>query len=178
MASCPSKPKHSLRRSPRIPGVSLLAEDGELIYVGKARNLKNRVRVISGKPQSAKTMAMVQQIATLKSPLPLPIPSVLLEYNLIKKHRPRYNVTLPRRKSFPYIYINTQDTFQQIRFYRARVSCRDAFLARIPAPLRPRYVAVAAKAVSPTRATIVTLQIARGLVCSIKSAMFPHVWDW
>lgn len=103
------------------PGVyRMLAEDGEIIYVGKARNLKNRVSsYFGGKPQGAKTMAMVQQVANVEVTVTASdTEALLLEYNLIKKHRPRYNVTLRDDKSFPYLHISTQQDFPRISFYR------------------------------------------------------------
>jgi excinuclease ABC subunit C len=103
------------------PGVyRMLAADGEIIYVGKARNLKNRVTsYFSGKPQSAKTMAMVVQIANVEVTVTASdTEALLLEYNLIKKHRPRYNVTLRDDKSFPYLHLSMQQDFPRISFYR------------------------------------------------------------
>ena len=123
------------------PGVyRMLADDGELIYVGKARNLKNRVSsYFSGKPQTAKTMAMVQQIANVEVTITASdTEALLLEYNLIKKHRPRYNVTLRDDKSFPYIYINTQDTFPQIRFYRGTRKLPGRFFGPYPSAAATR----------------------------------------
>jgi excinuclease ABC subunit C len=123
------------------PGVyRMLADDGELIYVGKARNLKSRVSsYFSGKPQTAKTMAMVQQIANVEVTITASdTEALLLEYNLIKKHRPRYNVTLRDDKSFPYIYINTQDTFPQIRFYRGTRKLPGRFFGPYPSAAATR----------------------------------------
>jgi len=103
------------------PGVyRMLGEDGEILYVGKARNLKNRVAsYFSGKPQSAKTMAMVQQIANVEVTVTASdTEALLLEYNLIKKHRPRYNVLLRDDKSFPYILITAGDTPPMIAKHR------------------------------------------------------------
>jgi excinuclease ABC subunit C len=122
------------------PGVyRMLAADGEIIYVGKARNLKNRVSSYFGKPQGAKTMAMVQQIANVEVTITASdTEALLLEYNLIKKHRPRYNVTLRDDKSFPYIYINTQDTFPQIRFYRGTRKLPGRFFGPYPSAAATR----------------------------------------
>jgi len=103
------------------PGVyRMLGDDGEILYVGKARNLKNRVSsYFSGKPQSAKTMAMVSQIANVEVTVTASdTEALLLEYNLIKKHRPRYNVLLRDDKSFPYLHVATQQEYPRISFYR------------------------------------------------------------
>ncbi|MBC7983650.1 MAG: excinuclease ABC subunit UvrC [Candidatus Obscuribacterales bacterium] len=123
------------------PGVyRMLGDDGELLYVGKARNLKNRVTsYFSGKPQSAKTMAMVQQIANVEVTVTASdTEALLLEYNLIKKHRPRYNVTLRDDKSFPYIYINTNDPFPRISFYRGSRKLPGRFFGPYPSAAATR----------------------------------------
>jgi excinuclease ABC subunit C len=117
------------------PGVyRMLGGDNEILYVGKARNLKNRVSsYFSGKPQSAKTMAMVQQIANVEVTVTASdTEALLLEYNLIKKHRPRYNVTLRDDKSFPYLHIATQQDFPRISFYRGTRKVPGKFFGPYP----------------------------------------------
>ena len=117
------------------PGVyRMLGEDGEILYVGKARNLKNRVSsYFIGKPQSAKTMAMVQQIANVEVTVTASdTEALLLEYNLIKKHRPRYNVTLRDDKSFPYLHLSTQQDFPRISFYRGARKLPGKFFGPYP----------------------------------------------
>jgi len=103
------------------PGVyRMLAADGEVLYVGKARNLKNRLTTyFVGKAQTAKTMAMVSQIVNVEVTVTASeTEALLLEYNLIKRHRPRYNVALRDDKSFPYLYISTDHDYPRISFYR------------------------------------------------------------
>lgn len=103
------------------PGVyRMLAADGEVLYVGKARNLRNRLTTyFVGKAQSAKTMAMVAQIASVEVTVAASeTEALLLEYNLIKRHKPRYNVALRDDKSFPYLYISTDHDYPRISFYR------------------------------------------------------------
>ncbi|MGE0113950.1 MAG: excinuclease ABC subunit UvrC [Steroidobacteraceae bacterium] len=102
------------------PGVyRMLDAEGRIIYVGKARNLKKRVAsYFSAKPQTAKTMAMVAQIASMEVTVTASeIEALLLECNLIKKHRPRYNVMLRDDKSFPYIHLSAHP-FPRLSFYR------------------------------------------------------------
>lgn len=102
------------------PGVyRMLDATGQVIYVGKARNLKKRVAsYFSSKPQAAKTMAMVAQIASVEVTVTASeIDALLLECNLIKKHRPRYNVMLRDDKSFPYIHLSAHE-FPRFSFYR------------------------------------------------------------
>jgi excinuclease ABC subunit C len=103
------------------PGVyRMIDAAGEILYVGKARNLRSRVgSYFSGKVHDAKTMAMVEQIARIEvTATASETEALLLEYNLIKRHRPRYNVVLRDDKSFPYIHVTTQQTFPRIAFYR------------------------------------------------------------
>lgn len=103
------------------PGVyRMLGADGEVLYVGKARNLRNRLTsYFVGKAQTAKTMAMVAQIANVEVTVTASeTEALLLEYNLIKRHRPRYNVALRDDKSFPYLYISTDHEYPRISFYR------------------------------------------------------------
>lgn len=102
------------------PGVyRMLDAAGQIIYVGKARNLKKRVAsYFSAKPQTAKTMAMVGQIAGMEVTVTASeIDALLLECNLIKQHRPRYNVSLRDDKSFPYIHLSAHE-FPRLSFYR------------------------------------------------------------
>ncbi len=103
------------------PGVyRMLDAAGQILYVGKARNLRKRVAsYFSAKPHSAKTMAMVAQIHSMEVTVTASeIEALLLECNLIKKHRPRYNVMLRDDKSFPYIHVSTQQVFPRFSFYR------------------------------------------------------------
>jgi excinuclease ABC subunit C len=118
------------------PGVyRMLAADGEVLYVGKARNLKNRVSTyFSGsKAHAAKTMAMVSQIANIEvTATASETEALLLEYNLIKRHRPRYNVTLRDDKSFPYLYITTEQDYPRISFYRGSRKLPGRFFGPYP----------------------------------------------
>ncbi len=103
------------------PGVyRMLDQQGEVLYVGKARSLKKRVAsYFSARPQTAKTMAMVAQIANIEVTVTATeTEALLLECNLIKKYRPRYNVLLRDDKTFPYIQVSTRHPFPRFRFYR------------------------------------------------------------
>jgi excinuclease ABC subunit C len=102
------------------PGVyRMLNAESQIIYVGKARSLKKRVAsYFSAKPQTAKTMTMVAQIASMEVTVTASeIDALLLECNLIKQHRPRYNVSLRDDKSFPYIHLSAH-AFPRLSFYR------------------------------------------------------------
>jgi len=98
----------------------MLDAGGAVIYVGKARDLRRRVAsYFSGKATDAKTMAMVRAVAAIEVTVTrTEIEALLLEYNLIKEHRPRYNVLLRDDKSYPWIRISTEQAFPRISFYR------------------------------------------------------------
>lgn len=117
------------------PGVyRMLDAEGKIIYVGKARNLKKRVAsYFSAKPQTAKTMSMVQQIAAVEVTVTASeIEALLLEFNLIKRHRPRYNVSLRDDKSFPYIHLSSQHEFPRLSFYRGSRKLPGKFFGPYP----------------------------------------------
>jgi excinuclease ABC subunit C len=129
-------PKPFLANLSQRPGVyRMIAANGEVLYVGKARNLKNRVSTyFSGsKAHAAKTMAMVAQIASIEvTATASETEALLLEYNLIKRHRPRYNVTLRDDKSFPYLYITTEQDYPRISFYRGTRKLPGRFFGPYP----------------------------------------------
>jgi excinuclease ABC subunit C len=117
------------------PGVyRMIAADGEVLYVGKARNLKNRLSsYFVGKAQAAKTMAMVAQIANVEVTVTASeTEALLLEYNLIKRHKPRFNVALRDDKSFPYLYISTDQDYPRISFYRGARKMPGRFFGPYP----------------------------------------------
>ena len=102
---------------PRQPGVYLhKSADGTVIYVGKAKNLRNRVRSYfqEGRPVDAKTKALMNRIADVDVIVTdTEAEALILENNLIKEHKPKYNVMLRDDKSYPYIRI-TNEQFPKI----------------------------------------------------------------
>ena len=84
-------------------------EQGEILYVGKAKVLKNRVRSYFTGSHDTKTQRLVQQIADFEVIVTeSDVEALILECNLIKQHKPRYNVLLKDDKSFPYIKITNE----------------------------------------------------------------------
>ena len=103
------------------PGAyQMLDAGGQVIYVGKAKNLRRRVgSYFQGRPHDSKTMAMVRQIADIQVTVTrTETEALILEYNLIKRHKPRFNVVLRDDKSYPYIRVRTDQEFPQVTFYR------------------------------------------------------------
>ena len=104
--------KEKLKELPAKPGVYIMrnAED-EIIYVGKAISLKNRVRQYfdNNKNKGAKVLAMVSHIANFEYIIVQnEVEALVLESNLIKKNRPKYNIVLRDDKQYPYIKINNE----------------------------------------------------------------------
>jgi excinuclease ABC subunit C len=119
-AEQPFDSKAFLKTLTTRPGVyRMLDADGEVIYVGKAKNLKRRVSsYFSRHDSSPKTRAMVAQIRNIEVTITnTENEALLLENNLIKAHRPRYNILLRDDKSYPYIYLSA-DIFPRLSFHR------------------------------------------------------------
>ena len=106
---------------PQRPGVyRMYAADGELIYVGKAARLRDRVgSYFSSRLLAPKVAALVARIARIEvTVVNTESEALLLESNLIKAHRPRYNIILRDAKSFPYILCPAGHEFPRLVFYR------------------------------------------------------------
>ena len=103
------------------PGVyRMLDARHKVIYVGKARDLKKRVSSYFHRAQAApKTVAMMEQVARVDVTVAnTEAEALILEYSLIKRHKPRYNVLLRDDKSYPYIYASTDVAFPRLKFHR------------------------------------------------------------
>lgn len=106
--------KEKIKLLPDNPGVYvMLDKNGQIIYVGKAKNLKNRVRqYFHSSVKTDKVMAMVSNIADFYYIIaPSEIDALSLENNLIKKHKPRYNILLKDDKTYPYIKVDLKETY-------------------------------------------------------------------
>lgn len=114
-------PKDFLNTVPHKPGVyRMLGQDGNILYVGKAKDLKNRLSsYFRGTIANSRIFAMVRQICNVEIAITnTEAEALLLESNLIKRHSPRYNILLKDGKGYPYIYISTQQEYPRIEFYR------------------------------------------------------------
>ncbi|MFC2005226.1 excinuclease ABC subunit UvrC, partial [Chloroflexota bacterium] len=111
-----------LKQLPASPGVYLLRDaEGNILYVGKAANLRHRVRSYFGAKQklSPKLQRMVDQVHDLDFFVTnSEQEALILEYNLIKRHHPRYNVRLKDDKTYPFLKISLNEDWPKIYFTR------------------------------------------------------------
>lgn len=119
--------EYQLKILPDKPGVYLMKNSlGEIIYVGKAKILKNRVRQYfqSSKNHSEKVKAMVKNIAEFEYIVTdSEMEALILECNLIKKYRPRYNILLKDDKHYPFIKITTNEDYPRV--FMTRILAKD-----------------------------------------------------
>ena len=119
--------KNALAVLPEKPGVYLMHDaSGKVIYVGKAVVLKNRVRsyfrnLASHTPKVKAMVAKIAEIETIVTSSE--VEALILECNLIKKYRPRYNISLKDDKTYPYLKVTLQEDFP--RLYVTRRQLRD-----------------------------------------------------
>lgn len=110
--------QEKLQLLPNSPGVYIMKdEQGRIIYVGKAVILKNRVRQYfqNSRNHSAKVKAMVAKIADFETIITgSEIEALILECNLIKQHRPRYNISLKDDKTYPYIKVTVAEPYPRV----------------------------------------------------------------
>ncbi len=112
--------KKELPVIPKLPGVyRMLNDKGEILYVGKAKNLPNRLKsYVSEKNHIIRTERMLSQTVGLEiTSTTNESEALLLEANLIKKHKPKFNILLKDDKSFPYIFISEHE-FPRIERHR------------------------------------------------------------
>lgn len=118
--------KEKLKLLPDSPGVYIMHDKyGNVIYVGKARVLKNRVRqYFQNSPKPEKVMRMVENVADFNYIITATeIDALALENNLIKKYKPKYNILLKDDKTYPYIKVDLHDDFPN--FYVTRKIKKD-----------------------------------------------------
>lgn len=112
-----------LQNLPSLPGVYLMKnKQDKIIYVGKAVNLKNRIKSYfsSQHRDSAKTRALVQNIYDLEYIITdTEIEALILENNLIKEHKPKYNVRLTDDKNYPFIRVTLQESYPRLEIVRS-----------------------------------------------------------
>src|SRR5262245_61206312 len=116
--------ENQLKSLPARPGVYLFRDaDGEVLYVGKAKSLRPRVRsyfqrTTDGRPQIQSLPARVADVEVIVTGSE--VEALHLEQNLVKRHRPPFNVRLRDDKSFPYIAVTLEDEYPRVMFTRKR----------------------------------------------------------
>ena len=114
--------KAKIKDVPDNPGVyMMLDEQGEIIYVGKAKNLKNRLRsyFFNLSNRTAKVMAMLEHVADFRYIIcASEVDALLTENNLIKKHSPKYNILLKDDKAYPFLRIDMHEPYPRIELVR------------------------------------------------------------
>ena len=115
--------KKELPLIPKLPGVyRMLNEKGDILYVGKAKNLPNRLKsYVAEKNHIIRTERMLSQTRKLEiTTTSNESEALLLEANLIKKYKPKFNILLRDDKSFPFIFIGNKDQWPQIKRHRGK----------------------------------------------------------
>lgn len=105
---------------PESPGAYVFRDaDGEILYVGKAKDLKKRVRSYFASRLHPKTEALMQRVHSLETiTVDSEVEALILELNLIKKHRPKYNILLRDDKTYPYIRVDPQEQWPRVTVVR------------------------------------------------------------
>ncbi len=115
--------KKELPLIPKLPGVyKMLSDKDQILYVGKAKNLPNRLKsYVSEKNHIIRTERMLSQTRKIEiTTTSNESEALLLEANLIKKHKPKFNILLRDDKSFPFIFIGNKDRWSQIKRHRGK----------------------------------------------------------
>ena len=115
-----SVPRPESTSVPDLPGAYLYRDaDGRVVYVGKARSLRKRVASYFGKPQHPRTAAMLESAASVEWIVAsTEVDALMLEYNLIQEHRPRFNIRYRDDKSYPYLALTVGETWPRAQVMR------------------------------------------------------------
>jgi excinuclease ABC subunit C len=105
---------------PDLPGAYLYRDaDGRVVYVGKARSLRKRIASYFGKPQHPRTAAMLDSAASVEWIVAsTEVDALMLEYNLIQEHRPRFNIRYRDDKSYPYLALTVGERWPRAQVMR------------------------------------------------------------
>jgi excinuclease ABC subunit C len=115
-----SVPRPTASSTPDAPGAYLFRDpDGRVIYVGKARSLRKRLANYWGRPLHPRTEAMVTAAASVEWMLASgEVDALMLEYNLIQEHRPRFNIRYRDDKSYPYLALTVGERWPRAQVLR------------------------------------------------------------
>ncbi|QPK63822.1 excinuclease ABC subunit UvrC [Methylomonas sp. LL1] len=127
--------KAFLKTLTQRPGIyKMIDAKGEIIYIGKAKNLKNRVSSYFRKQAAPpKQTAMVAKVAAIEVTVThTEGEALLLESQLIKRHKPRYNISLRDDKSYPYVFISSFHDFPQLSYHRGAKKRKGKYFGPYP----------------------------------------------
>ncbi len=141
-----------LKTIPTSPGVYQYFDDkGEIIYVGKAKNLKRRVSSYFNKEQTGKTSVLVKKIADIRfTVVKSESEALLLENNFIKQYKPRYNIMLKDDKTYPWICIKAE-RFPRIFLTRKKVTDGSLYFGPYPNVMTAKMLLEIVKQIYPVR---------------------------
>ena len=146
--------KTFLRNVGAAPGIyQMFDEVGELLYVGKAKNLRKRLSSYFRETGlSIKTAAMMQKVADVQVTIThTENEALILESNLIKEHKPRYNILLRDSKSYPFIHIDDSHDYPRLTFYRGDRSQAGRYFGPYPSVAAVRDTLALIQKVLPVR---------------------------
>ena len=146
------KIKSILKTIPTDPGVYRYYDDkGEIIYVGKAKNLKRRVSSYFNKQQSGKVKVLVSRIADIKFiVVDNEMEALLLENNMIKQYKPRYNIMLKDDKTYPWICVKNE-RFPRVFLTRKKVNDGSIYFGPYPSVMTARTLLEMLRQLYPIR---------------------------
>ena len=146
--------KTFLRNVGAAPGIyQMFDEAGDLLYVGKAKSLKRRLSSYFRETGlSIKTAAMMQKVADVQVTIThTENEALILESNLIKEHKPRYNILLRDSKSYPFIHIDDSHDYPRLTFYRGDRSQAGRYFGPYPSVAAVRDTLALIQKVLPVR---------------------------
>ena len=124
--------KETAKNAPSAPGVYIMKDEGAIIYIGKAKSLKNRLKSYFSGVKDIKTATLMKRVKSIETIIvPTEYDALLLENTLIKQHSPKYNISLKDGKTYPVIRITNED---YPRIFRTRRIINDSSLYYGPFP--------------------------------------------
>ena len=126
----PFDSEHFVKNLPNSPGIyRMWSKEGKVLYIGKAKDLRKRVASYFGtNTKPPKTSLILKKLKSMDYVVTdSEAAALILENNLIKETRPKYNILLRDDKSYPYLYISTLETFPRLMFYRGMRGIKGRF---------------------------------------------------